>query len=105
MPNSSSWNNGAPNHQTGAGLGLHIYRQYQPTIFDQNFETIDIYYNNQNIASNVNVANRSCPELIDIQIGLWLIRNNWGTWQNRNPYKFTLSQREDTNVFDIVFND
>jgi hypothetical protein len=91
--NASSWNNGSPNHKTGAGLGLHIDSQYQPTIFNANFNTIDIYHNNQIVAQAVNVSNKSCFEFIDVQIGLWLIHNGQNTWPSGTPHRFTITQQ------------
>jgi hypothetical protein len=79
MPNASSWNNGNPDHVTGSGLGLRIASAYQPSIFNQNFKTIDLYHNNSLIAQTVNVSNKSCHELIHNDIELWLIQNNWHT--------------------------
>lgn len=102
MPNASSWDNGSPDYQTGAGLGLHVYSQYQPTIFNAYFNTIDIYHNGNLIAKDVNVSNKNCAELIDKQIGQWLIMNNLHTWNSGFPHTFTMTQRGTTNVFDIV---
>jgi hypothetical protein len=101
VPNSSSWNNGSPNHKTGAGLGLRIDSQYKPTIFNANFNNIDIYHNNQIVAQAVNVSNKSCFKLIDAQIGLWLIHNGHNIWPSGTPHRFTITQRSKFNIFDI----
>ena len=102
MTNASSWDNGSPNHTTGAGLGLHIDSHYQPVIFNNNaFNTIDLYHNGTMIAQNVNVSNKACKELIHVDIGLWLIKNNWNTWLKNNPHRFTITQNGNTNRFDI----
>lgn len=100
--NASSWNNGSPNHITGTGLGLRIDAHYQPSIFNQGFTTIDLYHKGNLIAKSVNVANKSCRELIHKDIGLWLIQNRWDTWPANQPHRFTIIQKRNTNSFEIL---
>ncbi len=102
QPNASAWNNGNPDYNSGAGLGLHIFTNYEKNIFGKKFETIDLYYNGELIAKDVNVTDKNCPELISSEIGKWLIDNGWHDWPDGKPYKFKLSQRGNTNEFDII---
>lgn len=102
MKNASSWDNGSPDYKTGAGLGLRIDSNYQSSIFNQKLNTIIIYHNNNLVAQNVNVSNKICQKLIDKNIGLWLIHNNWHLWLTGHPHRFTITRVGYTNRFDIV---
>jgi hypothetical protein len=101
--NASSWDNGSPDYGTGTGLGLRIDQSYQAVIFNSNFNNINLYHNGELIAKNVNVSNKNCRELISKEIGLWLIKNKWHKWPTGQPYRFKISQRNNTNNFDIVY--
>ena len=103
MPNASSWNNGSPNTNTGSGYGLAIDNAFQNVIFGNSaFSTIDLDHNGTLIASNINVRNKKCKELIHTGIGQWLIAQSKHQWLKNTPHRFTIAQRGNSNIFAII---
>jgi len=95
MSNSSSWSNG------NTGLGIRIDASFVNTIFNNNFKTIDLYHNGNLVSQQINVSNKNCKELINVDIGRWLVQNNFHQWKKQHPHRFTITQRNN-NIFDII---
>jgi len=99
--NGSSWNNGSPNYITGSGLGIKIIPEFTNTIFNNNLTTLELYNNEILISDNINVDCKACKELINKEIGLWMINNNFHQWNSGVPHRFMLTHQKN-NVFNIV---
>jgi hypothetical protein len=99
--NASSWKNGSPNYETGAGLGINILSSYQDVIFDSGFNTIELYHCDRCVSNSVNVLDKKCLHLINTEIGLWLIANGWHQWVSEHPHRFTITQVGTSNRFNI----
>lgn len=106
MTNASAWNNGNPNKNTGSGYGLRIDASFASIVFNSTWKTIVLHFQGQNKPITVNISpsaqSGGCPELRSKDIGSWLIANNNHQWNNNQPPRFTLIQRGNSNVFDVI---
>jgi hypothetical protein len=87
---AKTWNNGH-RHTSGAGYGIKITMQDREQFFNRSWSTVILHLNgcSRPIQANVDKLsfwNRNCGELISIEIGLWLQRNNASTWPPRLPH-------------------
>jgi hypothetical protein len=106
MTNASAWNNGKPNANTGAGYGLRVDASFASTVFSSKWTNVELYFQGQNNPITVKISpsaqSGGCPELRSKGIGSWLIVNNNHQWNNNQPPRFTLIQRGNSNVFDVI---
>lgn len=83
------WNNGDYN-QSGAGYGIKIKELDRDKFFSREWQSVFLKLEGQNDKIEVNIGKLSfwgivCRELIKKEIGLWLIKNNQGTWDKGHP--------------------
>lgn len=97
---ATAWNNGA-HHETGAGYGLKISRKDRDRFFRMEWKNIILELEEKKGKETVSVNtmkksfwNNTCRELINMRIGLWLIRNGKAPWPMGNPPKIRLEQIE-----------
>ena len=88
---ATAWNNGE-HKASGAGYGLKLTPADRDAHFSARWESISLELPNQgrSIEAEVNVAKKSfwdsrCRELIDQEIGGWLIANRLAPWPWRKP--------------------
>jgi hypothetical protein len=102
--NVSAWHNGSPNVATGAGYGLRFLKEFDINHFIF-FTTVQLFLSGQPVPLTVKLSNSlvsgRCKELRSKVIGLWLIANSNPTWAKGCPPRFTISQRGNSNIFDV----
>jgi hypothetical protein len=90
----TGWNNG--DHQkSGAGYGIKLNADDRDRFFKRNWETIILEMQGKPDSIKVNVAKPSfwgatCKELINVEIGHWLIHNRLAPWKKGYPPKLAL---------------
>ncbi len=92
---AKTWNNGH-RHASGAGYGIKINMQDREQFFNRNWQTVTLHLSGNINPIEVNVDKpsfwiRNCGELISIEIGLWLQRNNAATWPPRLPHRVRMT--------------
>jgi hypothetical protein len=99
------WNNGAY-HSSGAGYGIKIRQVDRDKYFDRNWNNVVLELGNKKTLVSVNINKSSfwsdCRELINKEIGIWLIHYGKGTWKKGKPPKVEIEQIVD-NKFSINF--
>lgn len=99
------WNNGNHN-SSGSGYGIKIQQIDRDQYFNKNWKNIILELGNERIEISVNISKPSfwsnCRELINKQIGIWLISHGKGTWERDNPPKVRIAQISD-NKFSVNF--
>jgi hypothetical protein len=102
--NVTTWHNGSPNHQTGSGFGLklkktdrdqHVQRRFKEAIVQMEGEAGFIAVN----IDKQSFWNDTCIELVSREIGLWLLRNGYGSWEKGKPYKLELQHTSENRFF------
>jgi len=91
-----AWNNGS-HRIDGNGYGIKILIHDRDRYFDSSWKTISVVLEgyNEPIYVNINKAsfwNNTCHELIDKEIGKWLIEHHLDRWQYRRPPELELIQ-------------
>lgn len=93
----TAWNNGS-HSRSGAGYGLRVDASDRDRHFDQHWQsvTIELPGSIRTTVVEVNVAKRSfwtpqCRELIDKQIGEWLISESHAPWRQGHPPRFEVT--------------
>jgi len=73
----STWDNGSPNHTTGAGFGVRIKSDDRDKYFNRQWISVKL-----TLGDNLDVETkltrsfwRKCPELRGKYIGQWLIKH------------------------------
>ena len=89
----TAWNNGS-HKKTGAGYGLKIGVSDRDRYFKKSWKTVFVHLLNGRTAE-VNMDKRSfwnssCRELINQEIGKWLIEIGKAPWNRGAPPKFEL---------------
>lgn len=91
----TTWDNGKPNLQTGSGLGLKVAAADRDIYFSRKYQNVKINLDDQIGFVVVNIDKESfwadCSELISYEIGVWLIENNYATWNYQKPHKLKIS--------------
>ncbi|MGA7194584.1 MAG: hypothetical protein WBW94_13230 [Anaerolineales bacterium] len=88
------WNNG--DHQkSGAGYSVKLNADDRDRFFKRDWETIILEMEGSSDSIRVNVAKSSfwgttCRELINVEIGRWLIRNRLSPWKKGHPPRLLL---------------
>jgi len=102
MPNASSWRNG---NSRKPYYGLRVSKNYRDSNFVGIGNTVELYlqgYSGNPVKVNLTKSFWSkCLELRSKDIGLWFIYNHKGSWKRKSPHRYTLSQRNNSNIFDI----
>ena len=90
----TGWNNG--DHQkSGAGYGVKLNADDRDRFFKRDWETIILEMEGKPDSIKVNVAKPSfwgtkCKELINVEIGRWLIQNRLAPWKKGYPPRLRL---------------
>lgn len=89
-----AWNNGS-HHSDGNGFGIKISIQDRDLYFDPSWKTITVELEDRNVPVEVNIDkasfwNTTCRELINKEIGKWLIDHHLDQWQYRQPPELEL---------------
>lgn len=93
-----AWNNGY-HHSNGNGYGLKISPADRDSYFYREWKTILLELDGESNDIKVNIDkdsfwNKSCRELISVDIGKWLIKHKLAPWQKGNPPTLNLGQIE-----------
>jgi hypothetical protein len=83
----TGWNNGSPNHKSGAGYGIRITRQDQERYFKKSWSSITIEFESGD-SVDIRLSNsfwRRCSELRNAKIGKWMINNRLAPWPKGSP--------------------
>jgi len=102
----TAWNNGK-HYKSGAGYGLKIKIAGRDENFFKDWGNIIIYLEGFSNPFEVNINKLSfwsldCRELINKDIGLWLLENKKAPWPKGNPPKIKLEKIKD-NIFEASF--
>jgi hypothetical protein len=100
-----AWNNGA-HHQSGAGYGLKISAADRDAWLKREWASVELHLPAPHGLAIVNIDkpsfwNETCRELIDQQIGAWLISEGKGRWARGKPPRVKLLPRGER-VFEVV---
>ncbi len=90
----TAWNNGG-HRSTGAGYGLKISSEDRERFFRRDWKHVFLTLEGENNEVTINVSKKSfwtpeCRELINKQVGLWLIKNEKAPWPKGRPPKIKL---------------
>lgn len=88
----TAWNNGA-HRKTGAGYGLKININDRDEFFKKSWEYIILKLDDCEVQVNTNKSSfwdNKCRELINKEIGKWLLKNRLAPWVKGTPPKITL---------------
>lgn len=90
----TAWNNGTYS-ETGAGYGVKLDVRDRDRFFRREWKIIILELEGSPAEIEVNIAKPSfwgttCRELINAEIGRWLIRNSLVPWQKGNPPRLSL---------------
>lgn len=90
----TAWNNGRPS-PTGVGYGLKIDTDDRDQHFRHEWKSVILHLEGQNTSVEINIAKPSfwgetCRELINAEIGRWLINNGLAPWTKNHPPKLIL---------------
>lgn len=93
-----AWNNGS-HHQNGNGYGIKIDPPDRDLYFIRGWRTISLELDGESIGVEVNIDkdsfwNKTCHELISVEIGKWLIKNHYAPWPKGKPPLLQLQQLE-----------
>lgn len=91
-----AWNNGK-HCPSGGGYGVKINMHDRDKYFDKSWKIIFIKLPgiSQEVKINIEKVSfweKSCGELINKEIGCWLINNGYVPWPFREPPEFSLTQ-------------
>ncbi len=90
------WNNGK-HHIDGNGYGIKISVSDRDQYFDRDWKTIILALDGIFPKIEINIDkdsfwNKSCRELISVEIGKWLIKNKLAPWPEGNPPQLDLQK-------------
>ena len=90
----TAWNNGSFT-TSGAGYGVRLDASDRDRFFKRAWKTIELELDGNSAIVSVDIAidsfwDTTCKELINAEIGRWLIRNNLAPWAKGKPPKLTL---------------
>ena len=92
------WNNGE-HHSDGNGYGIKISSFDRDQYFLREWKTIQLEMDGEIPTVEINIDkdsfwNKSCRELISVEIGKWLIKNKLAPWMKGNPPHLELNKIE-----------
>lgn len=90
----TAFNNGG-HHRSGGGYGVRIKKEDRERYFQNDWKTVFVRIGNTGCTAEINIDKRSfwtksCGELINKEIGKWLIMNKHALWEKRKPPKLNL---------------
>lgn len=90
----TAWNSGE-HHSTGAGYGLKVNADDRDKNFDGNWTSVLLELEGRDGDIEVAIDKKSfwysdCRELINKEIGVWLIENDKAPWPKENPPKYEM---------------
>lgn len=90
----TAWTDGQQ-HASGAGYGLKIDAADRDRYFQREWQSIMLILEGKNepVEINVNKAsfwNKTCRELISVEVGRWLMKNELVPWTKGHPPKLVL---------------
>jgi hypothetical protein len=90
----TAWNNGLHN-PSGAGYGLKVSVSDRDRYFKREWKFITLELEGWDSAIKINVDkasfwNETCRELINAEIGRWLIQTGLAPWSKGNPPKLVM---------------
>ena len=99
----TAWNNGQ-HLASGAGYGLKVAVDDRDRWFDRRWGSIWLRLEDETEAFEVNVGKPSfwsdaCHELINKNIGKWLIKNQLAPWPKGQPPRLELEHIKDNHFF------
>ncbi|MBL7183887.1 MAG: hypothetical protein ISS50_05495 [Anaerolineae bacterium] len=102
----TAWNNGK-HHPTGAGYGLKVEAKDRDRYFRKEWRNVFLKLEGEVEEVVVNVDKPSfwdptCRELINKEIGVWLIKNGKAPWPKGHPPKMRMVHL-DANRFEVGF--
>ena len=91
---AKAWNNG-DHKPSGVGYGLKIDAEDRDRFFHRDWKVVVLALEGKKDDVTVNVRKKSfwtpeCRELINKQVGLWLIKNGKAPWPKGRPPKIRL---------------
>jgi len=104
---ATAWNNGR-HHKSGSGYGLKINISDALAHFKKVHKSIHLKLDGQEGEITVNIDkpsfwSKDCCELINKEIGLWLIKNNKAPWKFSEPPTLQISHISD-NKYSVKFS-
>lgn len=101
----TAWNNGK-HHKSGAGYGLKLSVADRDKHFRREWKSVFILLEGQDKPIKVNIAKPSfwspaCRELINVEIGRWLIKNGLAPWPKGKPPKLVLTPMSEPCYFQL----
>jgi hypothetical protein len=90
----TAWNNSS-HHPSGAGYGLKVSVSDRDRYFKREWKYITLELEGWDSATKINVDkasfwNETCRELINAEIGRWLIQTGLAPWSKGNPPKLIM---------------
>jgi len=94
----TAWNNGT-HHSDGNGYGIKLSPNNRDKFFHREWKTILLELGDESLIVVINTDkdsfwNKSCRELISVEIGKWLIKHKLAPWSKGNPPHLELDQIE-----------
>ena len=93
----SAWNNGK-HHKTGAGYGLKLPIEGRDRYFEKNWKTVQFMlpFGEAFKVVTLNIDkpsfwNETCHEVINKEVGEWLLASGYAPWPKGAPPKFTVT--------------
>ena len=90
----TAWNNSSYSN-TGAGYGFTIRKPDRDLYFSQAWHVVTLELPGESELVTANVKKHGfwngCRHLIHKEIGIWLIKHGYGSWERGYPPKFELS--------------
>lgn len=99
----TAWNNGA-HHPDGNGNGIKISSTDRDQYFNPEWETVLLILEGRTELIKININkksfwNETCRELINKEIGVWLIENQLGQWPPHQPPELELNMVGERNFY------
>jgi len=100
-----AWNNGAY-HTTGAGYGVKLSAVDRDSHIRREWGHVSLFLSGRQEPLRVNIDkpsfwNDTCRELINREIGAWLIAQGLGRWPSGGPPRIELRVRSE-GAFDVL---
>ncbi len=95
----TAWNNGE-HHKTGAGYGVKIDVADRDQFFQRDWKSIILEIEGKPEKIEVNIEKdsfwgKTCRELINKEIGIWMLQNGLAPWPQDHPSQMLLEPKGD----------